>query len=108
MRSDRFRLTCPNCHEPIDEREVPDSPSWYSPRRGEETDTHRECGRCGWQFLTLGSEVEDDGGLDADGPFAASADDWEWTTEPDAEVRCPHCARRLDAATPGVRKPMVI
>lgn len=100
MRSDRVRLTCPNCHEPIDERDVPDPPRWYGPRRREETDTPRACGRCGWQFLTLGAAVEDDGGLDADGLFATDADG-EWATEPDAEVRCPRCARRLDVAEPG-------
>ena len=101
MRSEFTHLACPSCAEPLAEQDIPDQPSWQRSPNQSEIDTPRVCGRCGWECVTLGPSVEDDGDADTESGLAVNADG-EPTTDPEPDARCPRCARLLDVAEPGV------
>ncbi len=100
MRPEPARLACPHCAAPLEERDVPPT-QWLRSPDWSEMDTPRVCQRCGWEFVTLGPEVVDDGDPDTECGLTVNADG-EPIADPEPDAHCPRCGRRLDVAEPGV------
>jgi hypothetical protein len=97
-------VACPCCAHPC---EVVDStcnvyPSLWHLTWLEYEPTKVRCPACGWEFtVSSNGEVEDDGGLDPDGPFEIDSEG-ELCGETLLPAACPACGRRFEVGEPGV------